>query len=98
MNYCQKINHFVGAWSLGSKSNLWRNVQRQRRKQGKDFDICPTTYILPEDYKRWNNDREMNNFKDLYIMKPTASSCGRGIRVIGKQDQIKNKKGGGWLI
>lgn len=28
MNMYQKINHFVGAWSLGSKANLWRNVQR----------------------------------------------------------------------
>jgi len=25
MNEFQKINHFAGAWSLGSKSNLWRN-------------------------------------------------------------------------
>jgi tubulin polyglutamylase TTLL4 len=40
----------------------------------------------------------MNNYKDMYILKPTSSSCGRGIKVIGKQDQIKNKKGGGYLI
>lgn len=30
----------------------------------------------------------------MYILKPTASSCGRGIKVIGKKDQISNKKGG----
>jgi len=61
-------------------------VQRQRRKQGKEFDICPTTYILPEDYKRWINDREMNNYKEMFILKPTGASCGRGIKVIGKTD------------
>lgn len=26
MNPMQKINHFAGAWGLGSKANLWRNV------------------------------------------------------------------------
>jgi tubulin polyglutamylase TTLL4 len=36
----------------------------------------------------------MNNYKDMFILKPTASSCGRGIKVIGKKDQINNKKGG----
>lgn len=43
------------------------------------------TYVLPEDYKRWCMDREMNNFKFMYIMKPENSSCGRGIKVIGKK-------------
>lgn len=36
----------------------------------------------------------MNNYKDMYILKPTSSSCGRGIRVIGKKDNLSNKKGG----
>jgi len=31
-----------------------------RRLYGKAFDIAPTTYILPEDYKRWCIDREVN--------------------------------------
>lgn len=28
MNPVQKINHFAGAWGIGSKANLWRNVQK----------------------------------------------------------------------
>ena len=36
----------------------------------------------------------MNNYKDMFILKPTASSCGRGIKIIGKKDQIYNKKAG----
>jgi hypothetical protein len=56
-----------------------------RRIYGKSFDIAPTTYILPEDYKRWCIDREVSSFKNMYIMKPAASSCGRGIKVIGKK-------------
>ena len=93
MNQYQKINHFPNAWSLGSKANMWRNVQKQRRKHGKEYEIAPATYIFPEDYKRWMNDREMNNFKDMYILKPTSSSCGRGIKVIGKKDVINKRNG-----
>ena len=26
LNKDQKLNHFAGAWGLGSKANLWRNV------------------------------------------------------------------------
>ena len=64
-----------------------------KRLHGKAFDICPITYIFPEDYKRWQIDREVSNFKNMYIMKPCASSCGRGIRVIGKTQQVKKRNG-----
>lgn len=33
----------------------------------------------------------MNNYKDLYILKPTNLNCGKGIRVVGKKEKIKNK-------
>lgn len=29
----------------------------------------------------------------MYIMKPTCSSCGRGIKVIGKKDPVKKRSG-----
>lgn len=35
----------------------------------------------------------MSNYKSMYIMKPAASSCGRGIKVIGKRT-IVNKRAG----
>jgi len=34
----------------------------------------------------------------MYILKPTSASCGRGIKIIGRNDTIKNKKVGGYLI
>ena len=64
-----------------------------RRIYGTPFEIAPTTYILPEDYKRWCADREINNFKSMYIMKPAASSCGRGIKVIGKRTHVNKRSG-----
>lgn len=60
---------------------------------GKAYDIAPATYILPEDYKRWLVDREVNNWKSMYIMKPCASSCGRGIKVIGKRTHVNKRSG-----
>ena len=35
----------------------------------------------------------MNNYKDMFILKPTSSSCGRGIRVIGKKQQVNKRSG-----
>jgi tubulin polyglutamylase TTLL4 len=64
-----------------------------RRLHGKAFDICPPTYIFPEDFKRWQIDREVSNFKNMYIMKPSASSCGRGIRIVGKNTTVKKRSG-----
>ena len=34
VNQYQKINHFPGAWHLGRKDNLWRNVFRMKRSFG----------------------------------------------------------------
>ena len=56
-----------------------------KRTHGQDFNIASSTYIFPEDYKRWMNDREMQNYKHMYIMKPCAASCGKGIKIIGKK-------------
>jgi tubulin polyglutamylase TTLL4 len=85
INKFQRANHFAGSWCIGRKDLMWQNVQRMRRVYGKAFDIAPATYIFPQDYKRWLIDREMNSYKSMYIMKPAASSCGRGIKVIGKK-------------
>ena len=92
MNSRQKINHFPGAWALGSKARLWRHVNRQKEKLGPDFELCPPTYIFPGDYESWMQERERNGFSDLYILKPTESCCGRGIKVIGKKDRLKKTK------
>lgn len=73
---------------------MWRNVQRMRRIHGPEYDIAPLTYILPDDYKRCQLDREASNHKSMYIMKPAASSCGRGIRIIGKHSKIPKKRHG----
>jgi tubulin polyglutamylase TTLL4 len=51
------------------------------------------TYLFPEDYDRFQNDRENEMGHCLYILKPVASSCGRGIKVIGKKTRISRRDG-----
>ena len=35
----------------------------------------------------------MANWKNIYIMKPSASSCGRGIKIVGKRTQVSKRHG-----
>jgi len=88
----QKTNHFPGIWNLGRKDNLWRNISKMKRKFGKEYEICPLTFILPEDYKRFLNEREEHP-KALWIMKPSASSCGRGIKILSKKTHVTKRNG-----
>jgi tubulin polyglutamylase TTLL4 len=61
-----------------------------RRAHGRHYDFIPATYILPEDFRRFTTEREEDS-KALWIVKPAASSCGRGIRVIGKSTSLTKK-------
>lgn len=72
---------------------MWKNIQTMKRKFASDYDICPTTYLLPEDYKKLMTDRDYDNGKSFYIIKPNASSCGKGISVLGPNDPLPKKQG-----
>jgi hypothetical protein len=60
-------------------------------KFGEDYNLCPQTFLLPEDYKRITMERE-NDPKALWIMKPVASSRGRGIKMISRLSNIPKKR------
>ena len=44
-----------------------------------------------EDYKKWSLHRETETFRSMWIMKPNASSCGRGIKIIGSKQVVPKK-------
>ena len=88
----QKVNHFPGIWQLGRKDCMWKNIYNQKRKFGTVYEFCPLTFILPEDLNRLHSDREKNPGA-LWILKPAASSCGKGIKIISADDPIPQKKG-----
>jgi len=92
----QRVNHFPQSFHLGRKDLMWKNIYRMKKLFPKDYDICPQTYLLPDDYKKLAFDRESEKKTPLFIMKPNAASCGKGISVLGPQDPIPKK--GGYLI
>ena len=63
------------------------------RRFPREFNITPLTYIFPEDSDKFENDREAEDPGVLYILKPVAASCGRGIKVIGKRTLVPRKDG-----
>lgn len=71
---------------------MYKNYSRMK-KQFEEYNFCPKTYLFPDEYRKFCLDRETDNYKHMYIMKPSASSCGRGIKVIGTKQEVKKKNG-----
>ena len=76
---------------------MWKNYKAIEEKFPVDFDFCPHTYIFPQDADEFEKDRlspEAAEKGTLWIFKPSASSCGKGIRILDKDAPIPaNKKG-----
>ena len=70
---------------------VFLNNFRMRHKFGDNYDICPNTFIMPEDYSRLLTEKELDS-KGIWILKPVASSCGRGIRLISKGGKIPKRQ------
>ncbi|KAG5491396.1 hypothetical protein JIQ42_01297 [Leishmania sp. Namibia] len=86
LNAYQKVNHFPGTWGVGRKDRLAYNIRRMQRYFGDDaFDIVPKSFLIPQDEVDLRRDAEMNPGTPekplIYIVKPGASSCGRGIHL-----------------
>ena len=69
---------------------MWRNISRMKRNFPDDYNIAPLTYLLPDDYSRFIYELEENK-KALWILKPSASSCGRGIRILHRNSTIPKR-------
>ncbi|XP_060071589.1 tubulin polyglutamylase TTLL5-like [Ylistrum balloti] len=83
----QKINHFPRSYELTRKDRLYKNVQRMQQIKGmKHFDILPSSFILPSEYQDFCASflRE----KGTWIVKPVASSRGRGVFLCNHPDQV----------
>jgi hypothetical protein len=98
LNQYQKINHFPGSQQLGRKDCLHKNISRMRRLYGNDFSFLPKCWMWPEEKKELQYEMDKNKidnnksqrFTDhLYIIKPRASSRGRGIHVVSDLSNIK---------
>ncbi|XP_060581797.1 tubulin polyglutamylase TTLL5-like isoform X2 [Ruditapes philippinarum] len=83
----QKINHFPRSYELTRKDRLYKNLQRMQQIKGvKNFDIIPASYVLPGEYQEFCT--AFLKDKGPWIVKPVASSRGRGIFLVNHPDQI----------
>lgn len=92
MSRGQKINHFPGCWYIGRKDFLWRGVNKMRRSHPEAFNFLPVTYLLPADFERFQVAREKADKGQLWILKPAAAACGRGIKMVSKETKLRNRK------
>ncbi|XP_026156265.1 tubulin polyglutamylase TTLL5 isoform X2 [Mastacembelus armatus] len=83
----QKVNHFPRSYELTRKDRLYKNIQRMQQTHGfRNFHIIPQTFVLPAEYQEFCNCFAKD--KGPWIIKPVASSRGRGIYLVSNPNQI----------
>jgi tubulin polyglutamylase TTLL5 len=85
----------MGAKNVSRKDFLKINIERAKKMSPKAqqvFNIMPLTFILPKEYVDFLtifSDLEDKEGKlNYWIMKPSASSRGRGISLVNDISQI----------
>ena len=69
-------------------------MNSQRIRFPSEYSITPMSFILSEEYDTFEADRRHpENEKSLYILKPVAASCGRGIRIIDNKQSVGPREG-----
>jgi tubulin polyglutamylase TTLL4 len=96
LNCLQKVNHFPSSWCIGRKDRLVRTMQSMYRVHGNEFNFHPASFILPSEREGCHRQINMDIKAALqrgskssaacnggmWIIKPCASSCGKGIQVV----------------
>jgi len=75
----QKINYFPGIDCLSRKDRLSRNLIRLKKRFPEDYNFFPDTFVLPMDYNAFKLQFNKDSQQKTFIIKPQASSQGRGI-------------------
>uniref|UniRef100_A0A2K6GA22 Tubulin--tyrosine ligase-like protein 5 n=1 Tax=Propithecus coquereli TaxID=379532 RepID=A0A2K6GA22_PROCO len=88
LSEAQKVNHFPRSYELTRKDRLYKNVIRMQHTHGfKAFHILPQTFLLPAEYAEFCTDSYSKD-RGPWIVKPVASSRGRGVYLINNPNQI----------
>lgn len=97
--HAQVFNHFPDPWVIGRKDRLMRTLASCKRRFGASYSFVPEGFTLPDQMdafrraiQREDNDGgavtlpSSGSGRSIWILKPPASACGRGIRVITSKD------------
>ncbi|XP_064621564.1 tubulin polyglutamylase TTLL5-like isoform X3 [Lineus longissimus] len=83
----QKVNHFPRSYEITRKDRLFKNVQRLQQTKGfRHFDFIPQSFVLPGEFQDFCT--AFLKDKGPYIVKPIASSRGRGIFLVNHPEQV----------
>ncbi|KAG9336473.1 hypothetical protein JZ751_002820 [Albula glossodonta] len=83
----QRVNHFPRSYELTRKDRLYKNIQRMQQIHGfKNFHIIPQTFVLPSEFQEFCSS--FSKDRGPWIIKPVASSRGRGIYLVSNPNQI----------
>ncbi|CAG9830207.1 unnamed protein product [Diabrotica balteata] len=83
----QRVNHFPRSYELTRKDRLYKNIERMQHAKGlKNFDFIPQTFVMPIEYRDLCSTH--HRVKGPWIVKPVASSRGRGIFIVETPNQV----------
>ncbi|KAH1015348.1 hypothetical protein HUJ05_013087 [Dendroctonus ponderosae] len=83
----QRVNHFPRSYELTRKDRLYKNIERMQHLKGlKHFDFIPQTFVMPTEFKELCSTH--HRVKGPWIVKPVASSRGRGIFIVESPNQV----------
>ena len=94
LNKYQRYNHFPICWQLGRKDNLYINYLKMQKKFKEDYNYMPFKYILPQDrdtVQEIMKEYNIFNIKEIYIVKPLASTHGKGVRILTDPTAVPTK-------
>lgn len=84
----QRVNHFPRSYELTRKDRLYKNIEQMQYTRGlKQFDFVPQTFILPNEFNELLTSQYRHR-GGAWIVKPVASSRGRGIYIVDSVENI----------
>lgn len=71
------------SYELTRKDRLYKNIEKMQHLRGmKHFDIVPLSFMLPLEHRNLVQAHRSGTNKSPWIVKPAASSRGRGIYLV----------------